>query len=154
MYKVTKRFGHEEGLSCAFRQHRATSHCNLLHGYALAFEFDVCSPKLDRCNWAFDFGGFKELRAKLHAQFDHTTVIAADDPELEFFLEAQRKNLIDLRVMPQVGCEAFSQWAFERAHQMVIQHNMDAKNPHPYLTAVRVSEHGGNTVEYDGGRLS
>ena len=36
VWRSTKTYGHEEGLSCCFRQWRAThSHCRLLHGYAL-----------------------------------------------------------------------------------------------------------------------
>jgi hypothetical protein len=37
-YQVTKTYGHELGLSCVFRQHRANTHCKHLHGYALAFD--------------------------------------------------------------------------------------------------------------------
>ena len=39
-YFSTKTYGHERGLSCAFRQPLALhSHCSLLHGYALSFSF-------------------------------------------------------------------------------------------------------------------
>ena len=37
MYRSTKTYGNERGLSCAFRQWRADSHCNLIHGYSLGF---------------------------------------------------------------------------------------------------------------------
>ena len=33
-----KTYSHATGHSCAFRQWRADSHCNLIHGYALQFE--------------------------------------------------------------------------------------------------------------------
>ncbi len=40
IYRSTKMYDHNEGLSCCFRQWRATdSHCRLIHGYALAFKF-------------------------------------------------------------------------------------------------------------------
>ena len=35
MYRSSKTYGHEIGLSAAFRQWRAQSHCRLIHGYAL-----------------------------------------------------------------------------------------------------------------------
>lgn len=38
-YYSTKTFGNDRGLSCAFRQWRATSHCNQVHGYSLGFRF-------------------------------------------------------------------------------------------------------------------
>ena len=47
MYISTKTFGHESGLSCAFRQPNAThSHCSLIHGYALAFKFKIGSEQV------------------------------------------------------------------------------------------------------------
>ena len=35
----SKKYGHERGLSAAFRQWRAVSHCRFMHGYSLEFEF-------------------------------------------------------------------------------------------------------------------
>ena len=44
VWRSTKTYGHEEGLSCCFRQWRAThSHCRLLHGYALSFRLTFAS---------------------------------------------------------------------------------------------------------------
>ena len=57
MFFSTKTYGHETGLSCAFRQPNAThSHCSLLHGYALSFKFVFGAQELDNKNWAVDFG--------------------------------------------------------------------------------------------------
>ncbi|MBX6744303.1 MAG: 6-carboxytetrahydropterin synthase, partial [Acetobacteraceae bacterium] len=77
VYRSTKAYDHNEGLSCCFRQWRAThSHCQLLHGYALAFKFVFATFELDERNWCFDFGGLKPIRAWLHEMFDHTTLVA------------------------------------------------------------------------------
>ena len=63
-YYSTKTYGHEEGLSCMFRQPLAThSHCSLLHGYALSFSFKFGCDGLDDKNWVVDFGNLKELKA-------------------------------------------------------------------------------------------
>ena len=35
-----------------------TAHCNLIHGYALQFEF-LGGDELDERNWIVDFGGLK-----------------------------------------------------------------------------------------------
>ena len=65
-YYSTKTYGHEEGLSCMFRQPLAThSHCSLLHGYALSFSFKFGCENLDDKNWVVDFGDLKELKAWL-----------------------------------------------------------------------------------------
>ena len=86
MYKVVKTFGHNEGLSCCFRQWRAESHCNLLHGYALSIELEFETRILDDRNWVVDFGDFKLIKEFLHKWFDHTTLIAKDDPHLQQFI--------------------------------------------------------------------
>ena len=40
IYKSTKHYGHNIGLSAVFRQPNADhSHCRFLHGYSLAFTF-------------------------------------------------------------------------------------------------------------------
>ena len=50
-YRVIKTYGNETGLSCAFRQWKATSHCSLIHGYALGFEVTFEASELDKRNW-------------------------------------------------------------------------------------------------------
>ena len=57
----TKKYGHERGLSAAFRQWRAESHCRFMHGYSLEFGFVFGAHELDENNWVVDFGGLKGL---------------------------------------------------------------------------------------------
>ena len=59
IYRSTKTYDHNEGLSCCFRQWRADSHCKLLHGYALAFKFVFATRALDARNCCYDFGGLR-----------------------------------------------------------------------------------------------
>jgi 6-pyruvoyltetrahydropterin/6-carboxytetrahydropterin synthase len=82
-YQVTKTYGHELGLSCVFRQHRANSHCKQLHGYALAFDIVFETETLDARNWVIDFGSLKEVKEWLVDMFDHTLLVASDDPMFE-----------------------------------------------------------------------
>ena len=92
MYQSIKTYGNERGLSCCFRQHRAHSHCNLLHGYSLGFRFTFEAATLDERNWVYDFGDCKWIKSFLDDTFDHTLVIASDDPELELFKELHEKK--------------------------------------------------------------
>ena len=82
-YLSGKTYTHSTGHSCAFRQWRADSHCNLIHGYALQFELQFGSIALDDKNWVVDFGGLKELKEWLKHMFDHTYLVAEDDPEMD-----------------------------------------------------------------------
>src|SRR5476651_596719 len=116
-FQSTKKYGHNVGLSCAFRQWRADSHCKFLHGYALAFEFTFESDELDVRNWVADFGGMKSLKAVLENAFDHKTVVAEDDPEIEWFREGHRRGILELHEVPAGGCEMFAQMAYKVAEQ-------------------------------------
>ena len=144
-WRSTKTYGHEEGLSCCFRQWRAThSHCRLLHGYALAFRLSFASDALDERNWCFDFGGLKPVKAWLHEMFDHTTLVAADDPELGEFKRLAERGLVDLRILPAVGCEATARQAFEFVSAFVD----DATQGRVWLDEVEVREHSGNAAVF------
>ena len=85
MYRVTKTYGHNLGLSACFRQPLAQSHCRFLHGYAMQFEFVFESKTLNLNNWVTDFGGLKALKEHLCDTYDHKTLISKHDEQLEHF---------------------------------------------------------------------
>ena len=141
-YYSTKTYDHNEGLSCAFRQWRAKdSHCRWIHGYALAVKFTFGCKELDDRNWVQDFGGLKEIKQWLKHTFDHTLCIAEDDPELETFKGLEDLDLVDLRIMPAVGCEKFAEYIYNHVSKIV---NEDRK----WLESVEVREHGANSAIY------
>lgn len=145
LYRSTKTYDHNEGLSCCFRQWRAGhSHCRFVHGYSLAFHFVFATRDLDERNWCFDFGGLKPVRAWLHEMFDHTTVVAADDPALSAFEDLQAAGLIQLRVLPAVGCEATARFVFDHVARFVAGETAGRV----WLESVEVREHGGNSAIY------
>ena len=111
----TKTYGHDLGLSAVFRQWRADSHCNLLHGYSLAFKFTFAAETLDYRNWVADFGGLKVLKKALQDTFDHKLVVAKDDPMLEEVLRLDELRLADVIVVDAVGCEKFAELAAKLA---------------------------------------
>ena len=141
-YYSTKTYDHNEGLSCAFRQWRAKdSHCRWIHGYALAVKFTFGCKELDDRKWVQDFGGLKEIKQWLKHTFDHTLCIAEDDPELETFKGLEDLDLVDLRIMPAVGCEKFAEYIYNHVSKIVDE---DRK----WLESVEVREHGANSAIY------
>lgn len=147
MYKSSKTYGHEVGLSCCFRQWRADSHCRFMHGYALKVRLDFEADFLDSRNWVVDFGSLKDFKAWLVEMFDHTTLVAYDDPHLPEFQELERAGLVQLRVVDHVGCEAFAEGIFNAAKAWLRQQGYA---PRVRLTSVEVSEHGANSATYTG----
>ena len=144
IYRSTKLYDHNEGLSCCFRQWRADSHCNLVHGYALAFRFVFATRTLDERNWCMDFGGLKPVRAWLHEMFDHTMLIAVDDPHLPEFQRLADLGLVALRVLPAVGCESVARHVCEHVGEMVGV----ATERRVWVESVEVREHSGNSAMY------
>ncbi len=105
LWRTRKTFGTEMGLSCAFRQWRAKSHCSKLHGYALGFVITLEANTLNEQNWVYDFGNFGWLKEFLKNHFDHKTVIAKDDPLLDQFQKMERFQAVDLVILDDVETE-------------------------------------------------
>lgn len=145
----TKTYGHEIGLSACFRQWRAESHCRLLHGYALAVRFEFGASELDVRNWVVDFGSLKSLKGWLEDTFDHTLLVAEDDPMLDTFLHLQFLNLARVVEVPATGCEAFAKLIFE-CTQVWLKDNGYA--PRVDILSVEVKEHGANSAIYRGAK--
>jgi 6-pyruvoyltetrahydropterin/6-carboxytetrahydropterin synthase len=145
VWRVVKSYGHDEGLSCSFRQWQADhSHCRFLHGYAFAFRFTFATTTLDDRGWCIDFGGLKPLRAWLHELFDHTLLVAADDPELPSLRDLQARGLAQLRVLDAVGCEAFAAEAHRWTSAFLARETIGRV----VLESVEVSEHAGNSASF------
>lgn len=132
--------------SCAFRQPSAKSHCQFLHGYRLIAKFWFEADELDENNWVVDFGGLKDLKKTFEKMFDHTTVIAADDPHIDTFYELEKKNIIVLNVMNNgVGIERFAEWCWNTANEHV--NNMT--NGRCRCIKAEVFEHEKNSAIYE-----
>ena len=132
--------------STAFRQWRADSHCKLIHGYRLQCKLWFTAEELDDKNWIYDFGGCKEIKNILEKQYDHTTVVAADDPELDTFKLMSEKGMIDLRIAEKgVGIERTAEWVYENANKFVTEQT----NNRVRIIKVEVWEHEGNSAIYE-----
>lgn len=121
----TKTYGHERGYSVAYRQWKADTHCNLIHGYSLAFhfEFECEEDGLDRRNWVVDFGGLNTLKDKLDDWFDHTFLVAEDDPEFKTFEELHKKHLCKMVVVERTGCEGLAKYLADYINEIWLSEN-------------------------------
>ena len=133
--------------SCCFRQPAAQSHCKYLHGYRLMSKFWFSCATLDEQNWVVDFGGLKELKNILQMQFDHTMVIAKDDPLREDFFNLAQKGGCNLRIMDGVGIEKFAEWCYNTTNTYIRQ----TTNDRCWVTKVEVWEHENNSSIYEKG---
>lgn len=173
IYTSSKTFGNDRGLSCCFRQWKAESHCSLLHGYSMGFKLVFESSSLDNRNWVYDFGAFKGFKGWLEQTFDHTVLIAKDDPYLSDFRELasiyqpskvkssfqlmentephERGALMKLVVVDAVGCEAFAKLAYDTMESILLSmQEAGLCNPAVKLKSVEAFEHGSNSATYYG----
>ena len=137
-----KTYSHATGHSCAFRQWRADSHCNLIHGYSLGFKFVFEAQELDERNWVYDFGNCKWIKAWLEENFDHTLAVDVKDPELLNLTELGTKGLAKVVEMNGVGCEKFA----EHVYNFVAPQVKEQTGGRVKLKSVEVFEHGANSA--------
>lgn len=153
LFESGKTYTHAQGLSCCFRQWRATdSHCRFLHGYSLQVTITFRAAVLDHRNWVVNFGGLKKIKEWLESTFDHKTLVAKDDPELgrlrnlaglaSFSLQLYGAvPIIQLVEVEHVGCEAFAKIIYDHVAEEFLHHPAEVE-------CVEVREHEGNFARY------
>jgi 6-pyruvoyltetrahydropterin/6-carboxytetrahydropterin synthase len=150
-FQSTKLF---DGFSCVFRQWKAEgTHCRFLHGYGVSFRVWF-EGELDERNWVWDFGGMKRAKGTIDGMnpkewmdymFDHTTIIAEDDPGLGGFKTMDQLGIIQLRVIPAVGAEQFSKYIYEKLNAFV----QEETGGRVSVVRVEFMEHAKNTAIYE-----
>ena len=76
IYKYNSTKEYIDKFPCAYRQYKADSHCNIIHGYSFSMRFFFGTDHLDVRNWVVDYGGLVELKSFLDLQFDHLVLVA------------------------------------------------------------------------------
>jgi 6-pyruvoyltetrahydropterin/6-carboxytetrahydropterin synthase len=147
MFISTKRYGHEIGMSCCFRQHRADSHCRYLHGYALAIRLEFETDELDQRGWVVDFGGLKKFKTWLENTFDHKLLVADDDPLRRELIHLDDLGLAEVIKVDATGCENFARMIYQAS---AIWLDENGYTPRVRMRLVEVSEHGANSAIYTG----
>jgi 6-pyruvoyltetrahydropterin/6-carboxytetrahydropterin synthase len=120
IYKFTSTKEYNHSFPCAYRQWRADSHCNKIHGYAFSMKFYFGTNHLDTRNWAADYGGLRELKEVLESQFDHTLLVSSDDPHLSWYKEAERLGIAKLTILPRLGCEGLADMLYKYVNGVYI----------------------------------
>jgi 6-pyruvoyltetrahydropterin/6-carboxytetrahydropterin synthase len=150
IFQSTKLF---DGYSACFRQWKAEgTHCKFLHGYAVSFRVWF-EGELDERNWVWDFGGMKRANGNIDGMspkaffdhlLDHTTIVAQDDPYLSLFESMDKDGIIQLRVLPSVGCERFAEYLYGKINTFLSEET----NGRVRATKVEVYEHERNSASY------
>jgi 6-pyruvoyltetrahydropterin/6-carboxytetrahydropterin synthase len=140
-FKSTKRFS---GFPCTHRQWRADSHCRYVHGYSREFYFEFEARELTKEGWVVDFGGLKEIKNWLNDVFDHTFLVAKDDPALPDFEKLHKEGVLQLRVLPNPGMEGTALYVYEEASKILKKLYGDRA----WISLVEVRENENNSAQY------
>ena len=150
MFTSTKVF---DGFSTVFRQWKAeNTHCRFLHGYGISFKVWF-EGELDHRNWVWDFGGMKRAKTQIDGMspkawmdymFDHTLIVAEDDPEVEAFKQMDKAGVAQVRVIPATGAEKFAEYIYTKLNDFV-KTETDGRVK---VTKVKFAEHGKNAAYY------
>jgi 6-pyruvoyltetrahydropterin/6-carboxytetrahydropterin synthase len=142
-----------DGFSTVFRQWKAEgTHCRFLHGYGISFRVWF-EGDLDERNWVWDFGGMKRAKGRIDGKtpkewmdymFDHTVIVAEDDPLIYPFVEAEHLGLIQLRVVPDTGAEKFAEFIYNKLNPFVLEET----NNRVKIVKVEFLEHSKNSAIY------
>ena len=115
-YTSTKTY---RNLPCAHRQWKHDGHCAYIHGYSREYTFNFDAESMDQHGGVVGFGDLKELEEYLVKMYDHTMLIAEDDPELPVFKELHQKGICDLIIVPETSLEGSAKTALEKANQIL-----------------------------------
>ena len=142
-----------DGFSCVFRQWKADgTHCRFLHGYGVSFKVWF-KGELDERNWVWDFGGMKRAKGTIDGMnpkawmdymFDHTFIVAEDDPFLESFQRMDGAGVAQVRVVPATGAERFAQYVYQKLNTFV----QEETEGRVKVVKVEFMEHGKNSAIY------
>ena len=142
-----------DGFSTVFRQWKAeTTHCRFVHGYGISFKV-YFEGDLDERNWVWDFGGMKRAKTQIDGKspkewmdymFDHTLVVAEDDPELKAFQQMDTAGVAQVRVIPATGAEKFAEYIYNKLNEFV---NTETEG-RVRVAKVKFMEHGKNAAYY------
>ena len=150
-----------DGFSTVFRQWKAEeTHCRFVHGYGISFKV-YFEGELDDRNWVWDFGGMKRAKTQIDGKspkewmdymFDHTVLVAEDDPflpDLEKLYHRPEKGLqyhgiLQLRVVPATGAEKFAEFIFKKLNKFV----KEETNNRVRVKQVEFREHNKNSAIY------
>ena len=142
-----------DGFSTVFRQWKAeNTHCRFLHGYGISFKV-YFEGELDHRNWVWDFGGMKRAKtlidgmqpkAWMDYMFDHTVIMAADDPAVDVLEEMNERGIIQLRWIEATGAEKFAEYIYNKLNDFVKTETDNRVR----VTKVKFMEHGKNAAYY------
>ena len=142
-----------DGFSTVFRQWKAEeTHCRFIHGYGISFKV-YFEGELDHRNWVWDFGGMKRAKTQIDGKspkewmdymFDHTIIVAEDDPYINTLQQLDNAGIAQVRTVPATGAEKFAEFIYHKLNKFV----KEETNGRVKVGQVEFMEHNKNSAIY------
>ena len=145
-YYSTKRFG---PICTGRRQWRDDGHCKFIHGYGRHVQITF-TGELDHRQWVMDFGYLREIKQWLEEQWDHRTLIASDDPNLEDIKQLHQLGVININIMDVEkgygpGIEASCKFVYDYVNDWAMKQSRNRVK----VSKVEIWEHENNSAIYE-----
>ena len=108
IHRATKTYGHDLGLSVAFRQWRADSHCRYLHGYAIGGAADVRSIRTRRTRMGDRLRRPEAGQSDVTKHFRPRAAGRRGRSAARVVPRGAARDIAQVFVVSRTGCEAFA----------------------------------------------
>jgi 6-pyruvoyltetrahydropterin/6-carboxytetrahydropterin synthase len=86
----------------------------------------------------------KQPKIWMDHMFDHTMIIAEDDPDLEAFKQMDAVGVAQVRIIPATGAESFAKYIYDKLNVFVKAETFNRVK----VIKVKFMEHGKNAAYY------
>jgi 6-pyruvoyltetrahydropterin/6-carboxytetrahydropterin synthase len=83
-------------------------------------------------------------KAWMDYMFDHTMIIAEDDPYIKAFKQMAEAGVVQIRIIPATGAEKFAEYVYNKINDFVHEETEGRVR----VTKVKFMEHGKNAAYY------
>jgi len=83
-------------------------------------------------------------KAWMDYMFDHTLIVAEDDPYINAFKEMDKAGVAQVRVIEATGAEKFAEYIYDKINEFVLEETEGRVR----VTKVKFMEHGKNAAYY------
>lgn len=137
-YQITKNL---RPFSAAHRVHKGyQGKCKHLHGHNYAVELSVASTQLDQYGFVIDFDDIsKFFDGWIQENWDHATLVSADDPDLLNFVKAHQQKYYLFPETMSTTVENLAKYLFNRIAD-VMRANPDTFPEHIQLVSIEIWE--------------
>ena len=114
----------------------------MLHGQARSVEIEFIAKSLDASGVVIDFSATASIRQALEEQFDHTLLVANDDPIRDELLKLEQSGAAKIKLMADTSLEGSARWVADTVSAILSRETTDRVR----ITRVEVRESPKNAV--------